>query len=283
MHYIRRTTKEFVQLRFLKETTEPENSDPPMTTTTEAEQHWYGWINFASLIVSSVLFTVYYAWSVSPERLERRRLRSERRECIAGSDAKKTSKDAASPSSPSRKQQQQQQQPPTTATAYEKCASYRIIACVFMTIAGANYVLYYRYPLPPMESLLPSSFPWPHSVSAALAASIAAPSTWLMVRGMADAGEGTMRPRKEHELYGGIYERVRHPQAIGEFPLWFVLALLAHSPFLMLFSLLYVPVWYYFAVVEEQDLALRYGKRYEDYRRRVDFFKFRRRPARELS
>lgn len=87
---------------------------------------------------------------------------------------------------------------------------------------------------------------------------------------MRDAGEETMSPKKEHKLYsGGIYEHMRHPQAVGEFPLWLTFALLAHSPFMTLLSFLYLPVWYYFCIEEEKDLVLRYGKSYEAYRNRV--------------
>ena len=155
------------------------------------------------------------------------------------------------------------------ASAYEKCSTYRMIASVFMMVVAGNYVLYCWFPLP---LPLPNTFPWPWRVSAALAAGIAFPSLYLMVRGVKDAGEETMRPKREHEMYGGIYERIRHPQALGEFPLWWVIAFLVHSPFLVLFSFLYVPVWYYLCVAEERDLLIRYGTDYEEYCRRVGFW-----------
>jgi len=155
------------------------------------------------------------------------------------------------------------------ASAYEKCSTYRMIASVFMMVVAGNYVLYYWFPLP---LSLPNTFPWPWRVSAAIAASIAFPSLYLMVRGVKDAGEETMRPKREHEMYGGIYERIRHPQALGEFPLWWVIAFLVHSPFLVMFSFLYVPVWYYLCVAEERDLLIRYGNDYEEYCRRVGFW-----------
>jgi methanethiol S-methyltransferase len=88
-----------------------------------------------------------------------------------------------------------------------------------------------------------------------------------MLRGVKDAGEETMKPKRDHEMYVGIYERIRHPQALGEFPLWWVIAFLVHSPFLVLF-----PVRYYFCVAEERDLIIRYGAPYEEYRDRVGFW-----------
>ena len=187
------------------------------------------WINFAILIVSSFLFTIFYVKSVSPAALEKR---------IGDS-------------------------------AYNKCATYRMISSIFMMVAAINYVLYYWFPLPVP---FPDTFPWSYWVSVVIAVIIATPSLHLMLRGIKDAGEETMRPKQKHEMYGGIYERIRHPQAIGEFPLWWVIAFLVHSPFLVLFSFLYVPVWYYLCVAEEKDLLIRYGIAYEEYCRRVGFW-----------
>jgi protein-S-isoprenylcysteine O-methyltransferase Ste14 len=183
-------------------------------------------INLAALLVASVLFTVFYVKSVGPAALAR----------IIG------------------------------PAAYQRCATYRLIASVFMCIAAACYVLYHWFPLP---LPLPPTFPWPWWNSLIIALLIAVPSGYLMLRGIGDAGEETMRPKPEHGLYGGIYTWMRHPQAVGELPLWWVLAFLLHSPFLALFSFVYVPVWYYFCVAEERDLVLRYGNAYEEYRRRT--------------
>lgn len=198
------------------------------------------WINFAVLIISSCLFSFLYVKSVGPAALETRLGRS----------------------------------------AYQKCATYRLISSIFMFVAAANYLLYYWFPLP---LPLPRTFPWPWGISAGIAALITAPSVYLMLRGVKDAGEETMRPKPEHTLYGGIYTRIRHPQAVGELPLWWVLALLAHSPFLVLLSFAYVPVWYYFCLAEERDLLLRYGAPYEDYRRKTGFWlpKKRRKSSKE--
>jgi protein-S-isoprenylcysteine O-methyltransferase Ste14 len=138
-----------------------------------------------------------------------------------------------------------------------------------MMLVAVTYVLYYWFPLP---ISFPITFPWPWSVSAVIAACIAAPSMYLMLRGVKDAGEETMKPKRDHEMYVGIYERIRHPQALGEFPLWWVIAFLVHSPFLVLFSFVYIPVWYYFCVAEERDLIIRYGAPYEEYRDRVGFW-----------
>ena len=154
-------------------------------------------------------------------------------------------------------------------SAYQRCVTYRTISSVFMLIAAVDYVLYYWFPLP---LGLPQTFAWPWWVSVVIAVLIAVPSLYLMTRGVKDAGEETMRPKSEHAMYGGIYTRIRHPQAVGEFPLWWVLAFLLNSPFLVLFSFVYVPVWYYLCVAEERDLLIRYGAAYEEYRARTGFW-----------
>jgi len=154
--------------------------------------------------------------------------------------------------------------------AYKRCGQYRMIAMIPMMLASFNYVVYHWYPLP--IDPLPARFPWPYAVSVALAALIGIPALTVMLWGVRDAGEEALAPDKSHTMYGGIYEKIRHPQALGEAPLWLVFALLVNSPFLAIFSLLYLPVWYWWSVEEENDLLLRYGQAYADYRARTGMF-----------
>ena len=187
------------------------------------------WLNFCILITSSFMFFILYVKSVSPAALEKR----------------------------------------IGHSAYQRCATYRVVSSVFMIIVAVNYILYHWFPLP---LSLPKTFPWPWWLSAGIAVFIAIPSLYLMIRGIKDAGEETMTPKREHTMYGGIYTRIRHPQAVGEFPLWWVLAFLVQSPFLVLFSFAYIPVWYYMCVAEERDLIIRYGAAYEEYRTKTGFW-----------
>lgn len=158
--------------------------------------------------------------------------------------------------------------------AYARCTRYRFIASIFMTIGAIDYVIYFFYPLP---IPLARAFPWSRWVSAAIAGLIAVPSGYLFWRGMRDAGEETLFVKKEHTLYGGIYQKVRHPQALGELPFWWVFALLLHSPFLALVSTIWIPVFVVMCWAEERDLLIRYGSAYEEYRRRVGLLIPRRR------
>lgn len=152
--------------------------------------------------------------------------------------------------------------------AYGRCGRYRMVAGLMMGLETVGYVLYFFYPLP---IPLPRAFPWPWWVSALIGAAIALPAGYMLARGMVDAGEETMVPKEEHTLYGGIYEKVRHPQA-WEALLWLTVAFLLHSPFLALFSLLWLPVEYAMVMAEERDLVLRYGQAYEAYRQQTPAF-----------
>jgi protein-S-isoprenylcysteine O-methyltransferase Ste14 len=152
--------------------------------------------------------------------------------------------------------------------AYKMCAHYRLVAMFAMTLAMGNYVVYYFYPLP---LPLPLTFPWPWGVSVVIGVLIAIPSGYLLARGMRDAGEETMAPKKEHGLYGGIYEKIRHPQA-WEAVLWFTVAFLLNSPFLALYSFLWLIVEYVMVMAEERDLVIRFGQAYVDYRQQTGAF-----------
>ena len=152
--------------------------------------------------------------------------------------------------------------------AYAKCKRYRQIAIVFEFITIVNYVVYYFYPLP---IALPLVFPWEYWISIIIAVAIGVPSGYLMYIGMKDAGEESISPKKEHPLYGGIYRKIRHPQATGEVFLWWVAAFMLNSPFLAIFSIIWLPIFYVMCLAEERDLVIRYGETYLKYRKNVGF------------
>ncbi|MFZ6026166.1 MAG: methyltransferase family protein [Chloroflexota bacterium] len=180
------------------------------------------WINFAILILASLLFLYYYMLSASPAT----------REKILG------------------------------PRAYTICGRDRLIASVFEGITVINYIVYVFYPL---QTPLPEKFPWPWWVSAVMAVAIAIPTLTLMFIGLRDAGEEALRPKKEHTMYGGIYAKIRHPQAAGEVFGWLAIAFLLNSPFLAVFSLIYFPIFVMMSFAEEQDLLWRYGDAYAAY------------------
>jgi protein-S-isoprenylcysteine O-methyltransferase Ste14 len=162
--------------------------------------------------------------------------------------------------------------------AYRRCGTYRIAASFFMFIPMANYIIYRFYPLP--ISPLPEHFPWPYSVNIIVVIFFGIPAMVVFVWGILDAGTETLFPNKSHTMYKGIYQHIRHPQALGEAPMWLAVALLLNSPFLSIYSLLFLLVWYWWCLEEEKDLLLRYGDSYAEYRTRTGmFFPRRQRPA----
>ncbi len=152
--------------------------------------------------------------------------------------------------------------------AYRRCGWIRAVAMVFEFIAVGCYIVYIFYPLP---LLLPTQFAWGWPISIALGTLISVPSIWLMVKGMIDAGSESAVPDKAHTLYGGIYQYIRHPQALGEMTVWWAIAFWFNSPFLVLFSFIWIPVFYLMCLAEERDLVVRYGQPYLDYQKQTGF------------
>ncbi len=150
--------------------------------------------------------------------------------------------------------------------AYKKCGNYRKLAMIFEMIIVINYIFYFFLSLP---FPIPQFFYWEYWISIIIAIFILIPSAFFMGKGMIDAGEESLIPKKEHVLYGGIYEKMRHPQSTGEVMTWWVLAFLLNSPFLALYSLVWIPIFYWFCLVEEKDLIIRYGKQYIEYKNQV--------------
>jgi protein-S-isoprenylcysteine O-methyltransferase Ste14 len=153
--------------------------------------------------------------------------------------------------------------------AFPLCFRLRMVSSLFEMLTVVCYVIYLFYPLPVP---LPASFPWSWWISGLVAALIAIPALLLMGIGLRDAGEEAMRPRKEHVMYGGIYTRLRHPQAVGEVFIWLVIAFLLNSPFLVIFSLIYFPIFVLLCWAEDQDLLLRYGEPFASYMRETGAF-----------
>jgi len=153
-------------------------------------------------------------------------------------------------------------------SAYSKAKQYRIIASVFEVVAFVNYLVYYFYPL---SIGFPRLLPWEYWVSVVVGFVILVPSLTLMFKGLRAAGKESLEPKKEHTLYSGIYDTLRHPQAVGEAFIWSAISFFLNSPFLILYSFLWFPIFYVFCLAEERDLVIRYGQPYLEYRNRVGF------------
>jgi len=85
-----------------------------------------------------------------------------------------------------------------------------------------------------------------------------------------DAGSETIRPSPDTKLYGGIYNYIRHPQTLGEFPLFVAISFAVNSLLLVVISvislIIYVPIMIHY---EEKDLVKRFGEKYIEYQKRT--------------
>jgi protein-S-isoprenylcysteine O-methyltransferase Ste14 len=153
--------------------------------------------------------------------------------------------------------------------AYIRCTRYRKISSIFMVIYILQYGIYFFYPL---TLAIPERFPWPWWISAVIALVIALPAGLLLGQGAKYAGKETFAPAKKQKLFRGIYRKIRHPQAVGELPFFWVISFLLHSPFLALFSVIALPVFHMMCRAEERDLEIRYRDRYIRYKQNTGMF-----------
>ncbi len=160
--------------------------------------------------------------------------------------------------------------------AWAVCQRYRLLAGLLMVVIFVNYVVYLYYPLP---LGLPLSFPIPLGATIVMAAVLAAKPGAVWKQGVEDAGGDDPAQDESPSLYGGIYERVRHPQAVGEYAIWILMGFAMNSPFLALYSLIWIPVALAVCRAEEKDMLFKFGKEYEEYRNRTPMFIPKGKPA----
>lgn len=142
------------------------------------------------------------------------------------------------------------------AVAYDRCTRYRMLASLLMGLAGINYIIYFLYPLP---MPLPRTFPWSWWVSAGIAVIFTIPAAYLWWREMNAAADESNWISSQP--YGDVYERNQHPHLASELPFWWSISFLLHSPFLVLFSLVWAIGLEIASSVEDRDLLLRYRQR----------------------
>ncbi|MHA2407100.1 MAG: methyltransferase family protein [Candidatus Ranarchaeia archaeon] len=150
--------------------------------------------------------------------------------------------------------------------AWSECKQFRLISGIIGFIQIINVVLYIWFPLPLLDGFI-----YPNPLLPILVGFlIALVSTPIMLQGGRDAGKETWAPYKDTKMYGGIYKYIRHPQILGEMPLFVSISLWTNSFFLLIYMIvtviILVPLMVYF---EEKDLVKRFGKAYEDYKKRT--------------
>lgn len=152
------------------------------------------------------------------------------------------------------------------AAAWQWCARVRAVAMGFECLLTVNMILWIWVPVPALDWAVHHN-PW---VGVIIGMAIGTPSLYLMFRGMKDAGKESARPSPDTPMYGGIYQHIRHPQALGEFPTFVAIAFAVNAWFLVLVTTVYVVVYLPVMVrVEEADLVRRFGDAYRAYQART--------------
>lgn len=150
--------------------------------------------------------------------------------------------------------------------AWSQCMKLRVVASFFELIIVINLILWIWFPIPLVNWKLHTNY----IIGILVGILITIPCLIILLKGMRDAGQETIQPSKETPMYGGIYNYIRHPQSLGEFPLFIAIAFIVNSWFLIIlmsvYVIIYVPIMIYY---EEQDLIKRFGGKYRQYQKRT--------------
>jgi protein-S-isoprenylcysteine O-methyltransferase Ste14 len=151
-------------------------------------------------------------------------------------------------------------------TAWKTAKRDRMISAIFMTILTVNMILWLWYPIPELAWLVHPNW----LISIIIGITLACIFTPIWFKGIKDAGRETMEPSPSTELYGGIYNYIRHPQAVGEMPWFVIIPLFLNSLFLVIWAITMIlivsPLIIYY---EEKDLIERFGDKYREYQQRT--------------
>src|SRR5271157_382015 len=163
--------------------------------------------------------------------------------------------------------------------AWTRAAVFRNLSNACEMVMIATMVLMVWFPLPDIWlPIFPSGLPgWIVGILLAI------PFAYMDYRGIKDGGKETFMPQATGKLCKeGIYKHIRHPQMIGENPLFICGSICLNSWLLVawwtLFFMLYFPTIIH---LEERDLQRRFGDEYMEYKKNTGaiFPKFWRRNA----
>ena len=150
--------------------------------------------------------------------------------------------------------------------AWKLCKRLRIMASFFEFIILGCMIVWIWYPIEGISWLVAEKW-W---IGVLIGGIISILFLTIMILGMLAAGKESISPSEETEMYGGIYKHIRHPQTLGEMPLFITIAFMVNSWFLVILTsvyvIIYVPIMIYY---EEKDLIKRFGEKYLIYRKEV--------------
>lgn len=150
--------------------------------------------------------------------------------------------------------------------AWKESNQLRILADIIWTLFIVNFILMIWFPV--------KSLYWPISKDYTslliISITIMVPFLIITFKAVKDAGIETVSTSEDNEMYGGIYNYIRHPQMLGASPLILLICCFLNSLILLIwFSILIsviVPIVIYF---EEKDLIERFGESYKEYQGRT--------------
>jgi len=148
--------------------------------------------------------------------------------------------------------------------AWKQCGYFRLIASFFETITVINLILWVLYPIEGLYFPIFSEL-WKSIVIGVI---VMIPFGIILFKAMKDAGNETMMPSKDTKLYGGIYKSLRHPQTLGEFPLWPIFGFMTNSWLIFFIGLIFIIIYTPIMIkIEEADLVRRFGDEYIEYKK----------------
>ena len=151
--------------------------------------------------------------------------------------------------------------------AYKLCGIFRFIAFFFEMLVLTGYIIFIfgdLYVFPIMQTNV--------IIIRIIGILVALITLTFMFIGVGYAGKEASVPQKDSKLYQGIYDYMRHPQTLGEMLSFFGIALILNSWTLFIYSILFIPLFISYTIIEDNDLAVRFGKSYIDYTKRVGIF-----------
>ncbi|MHA1377608.1 MAG: methyltransferase family protein [Candidatus Helarchaeota archaeon] len=153
--------------------------------------------------------------------------------------------------------------------AWKECMIYRNIGGIIEFVMIFNAILWIWYPISELNWIIHENY-W---IGIIIGICITIPCLIILQKGVKDAGSETLKPSKDTKLYGGIYKYIRHPQTVGEFPLFIALSFMINSLFLVIWSAIFIviiiPIIMHY---EEMDLEKRFGDAYLEYKRNTGAF-----------
>ena len=148
--------------------------------------------------------------------------------------------------------------------AWKECKIYRNVGGIIEFVIIFNCILWVWFPIPQLNWLVSENF----LIGLIIGIIMLIPCSILLVKGIIDAGKETLSPSKETLLYKGIYKYIRHPQTLGEYPMFIAACFIINSLFLVIWSTIFIIISVGITIhYEEKDLVKRFGDSYIEYKK----------------